>query len=463
MSVTKIEKVSSEGLQSVYKVIVPADIVEQTIVERAREIGKNFKMHGFRPGHVPLPIIRNKMKEDIHRSTLEKLISDSCSNITKDAKIEELAVRPTYKLENSFEENKELVFTLTIESAPIFELKPYDFEISKIVPNVPQSDIEEMRKNIMATNPLHEDAEEGYVINNLDSVKYKAIYSKNGKLDASKDINSFVVIPQKIADDDKFLKQVLGKKVHESFEFIPDDKQKVKYQVTIEEVKKAIKNITQEEYALKIGFKNIDEWNNAIKASLESQINSKAYLYHKSQIIENFTKDYSFDLPKSVVAQETQVVLNQVKSEIADAKQKGEEVKEKSDDEIKNEYLDTTNKRVMLGYIFNKIARKENIVATDDEVNQSILVEINANPTMADKIIEYYRRNQIMLAYRRAELTERKVVSFLMSNVKTKDEPKTLKEVEALVESLLADDEQSSSISSSPVEDSASLVEEKNE
>ena len=101
MSVTKIEKVSSEGLQSVYKVIVPADIVEQTIVERAREIGKNFKMHGFRPGHVPLPIIRNKMKEDIHRSTLEKLISDSCSNITKDAKIEELAVRPTYKLENS--------------------------------------------------------------------------------------------------------------------------------------------------------------------------------------------------------------------------------------------------------------------------------------------------------------------------------------------------------------------------
>ena len=94
-------------------------------------------------------------------------------------------------------------------------------------------------------------------------------------------------------------------------------------------------------------------------------------------------------------------------------------------------------------------------------LNQSVLAEINANPAMADKIVEYYRRNTVMLAYRRAEITERKVVSFLMATVKTKEEPKTLKEVETLVETLLADDEQSSSISSSPVEDSANLVEER--
>ncbi len=436
-----VEKVSSEGLKSVFKVVIPSNVVETTLDAEAVEKGKNFKMHGFRKGHVPSSIIRKLKKEEIHRDALEKLVTDACNNVLKQNEIKELATKPTFKLENQLEEGKELSLVLTVEKTPEFELKPYDFEISKIVPNVPQSDIEELQKKIMENSPIREDADVAHVIQNSDKVVYKAIYTKNGKTDKNKNISSYVIIPNDVPEDNKFLNQLLGKKVKESFDFTQDDKEGIVYKVTIENIQTVIKNVKPDEYAVKVGFKDLTEWSNAVKKSIESSILSKAYLYHKSQIIEALMKEYSFDLPKTIVEQESKVVLQQIKNEREEKKRKGKKVEEKTDAELMEEYSDTVSKRVLLGYIFNKIAQKEKIVATDDELNQSVFSELQANPNMSNQIVEYYRRNPVMLTYKRAEITERKVVDFLVSNVKTKDEPKTLKETEELVNKLLEEDD----------------------
>ena len=439
-----IEKVSSEGLKSIFKVVIPSDIVENAFDAKAREKGRNFKMHGFRPGHVPLPIIRKVKKDEISRDALDKLVTDACNSVLNQNEIKELATKPTFKLEKQLEEGKELSITLTIETTPKFELKPYDFEISKIVPNVPQSDIEEWQKKIMAESPIREPAEDSHTIAALDSVSYSAVYNKNGKPNKSKDISNTVIIPSEISKNDKFLNQLLGKKIRDTFDFVANEQDGERYSVSINSIQKVVKNLTPEEYAVKSGFKDLSEWNDAIKKSIEHNILNSAYLYHKSQIIEALMKDYSFDLPKTIVDQESKVVLQQIKAERESEKRKGEKVEDKSDDELMTEYADTVQKRVLLGYIFNKIARKEGIVATDYEVNQVILAEIQANPTMAKQIVEYYRRNPVLLTYKRAEITERKVVDFLVAHVKTKEEPKTLSEIETMVQKLLDEDEDES-------------------
>lgn len=437
----KVERLSSEGLKSVYKISVPAEVVEDALNTEAKERGRNFKMPGFRPGHVPISVIRNRFRVDVKKGALDKIVSVACNKVIKDEKIEELAVRPNYKLDNQLEDNKDLNFSLTIEVAPKFELKPYDFEISKAVPNVPQSEIEEFRNNIMDSNPIHKDSKEGDVVQNLDKVTYKALYYKDGNADASKDANGSVVIPLTVPDDEKFLKILINKKVGDELDFNPEDQPNVTYKVSIEKIEKAIKDVNPKDYAVKAGFKDLSEWDATIKRHIENNINNQAYLYHKSQIIEALMKQYSFDLPQSVIDRETQVVLSQIKAEREERKKKGDEIEDKTDEELKKEYAETIDKRVLLGYIFNKIAVKENIVASDDELNKVVWDEINQNPQFANQIVDYYRKNPVLLTYKRAEITEHKVVDFLVSNAKTKNEPLTLNEITEKVHKLLEEDD----------------------
>lgn len=438
------EKISTDGLQSKYKITFPASLIEETIIAATREKAKTVKMPGFRPGKVSLPIVRSRFKDEINRSAVEFLVSNTCNQIIKENNIQELALRPSYVFDNEqnqFEEGKDISIIVTIDSAPIFDLKPYDFEITKIVPNVTDDAIEDVCKNIMTNNPAYVNIKEERGVQVNDRVHYSAEYFHKGVADSSKNVDSFVVIPEN--NEDPFIQALLGKKVNEQFEFTIPNNKKILYKVKIKEIQVQDNNIEPAQYATASGFKSLDEFNGAIKSQIENNINSQAYLYHKSQIIEALVKEYNFELPKSVVEQEKKSILRQIRNERDKAIANGEKLDNKTDKELMDEYSDTVNKRVMLGYIFSKIAEQEGIEATDDELNNVILREINARPDLSNRIIEYYRNNPAAINYKRAEITEQKVVAFLIGKVKTKEELKTEKEVNDLVKALLEEDDNS--------------------
>ena len=443
MSTNKIlEKISTDGLQSKYRITFPASLIEETIIAATKEKAKTVKMPGFRPGKVSLPIVRSKYKEEINKSAVEFLVSDTCNEIIKDNNIQELALKPSYIFDNEnnqFEEGRDVSVVVTIDSVPTFDLKPYDFEIIKIVPNVTDNAIEDARKNIMKNNPAYIAIREDRGIQANDRVHYFAEYFHKGVPNASNNIDSFALIPDNT--EDPFIQSLLGKKVADSFEFTLPNNKKVLYKVTVKEIQVKEPNIDPAQYAVANGFKSLDEFNGAIKNQVENNINSQAYLYHKSQIIEALVKEYDFELPKSVVEQEKRNILRQIRSERDKAQANGEKLDTKTDKELMEEYSDTVNKRVLLGYIFNKIAKQEGIEATDDELNSVLLNEINARPDLGNRIVEYYRNNPSAINYKRAEITEQKVVNFLISKVKTKEEMKTEKEVNDLVKALLEDDD----------------------
>lgn len=441
------EKISTDGLQSKYRIVFPVNVVEETIISAAKEKAKTVKMPGFRPGKVSLPIVRSRYKDEINSNAIDFLVSNTCNQIIKENNIKELALRPSYVFDNEqnkFEEGKDVSVIVTIDEVPTFDLKPYDFEITKIIPNVTDEAIEEARKNIMNNNPTYTSIKEDRTVQLEDRVHYLAEYSHKGVSDSSKNIDSFILINDSNKED-PFVKELLGKKVNDVFEFEMPNNKKVLYIVTIKEIQEKDISITPEQYATTHGFKSLDEFNGAIKNQIENNINNQAYLYHKSQIIEALVKEYDFELPKSVVEQEKKNILRQIRNERNKAQANGEQLDTKTDNELMEEYSDTVNKRVLLGYVFSKIAKQEGIEATDDELNNVLLNEINARPDLSNRIIEFYRNNPSAINYKRAEITEQKVVNFLISKVKTKEELKTEKEVNNLIKSLLEEEEDNNS------------------
>ena len=252
-----------------------------------------------------------------------------------------------------------------------------------------------------------------------------------------------ILIPDAIPEGAEFLSNFVGKKIGESFDFVPATDKNLKYKITIRSIKKALTDLSPEEYAKRRGFKDLKELDAAIKEKLENDINVQAFLYHKNQILETLEKQYKFDLPQGVVDQEMDSVIANVKRELAnDAKKAGKDSKkekQKTDDELKKEFADVVNKRVLLGYVLNRIAKEEKISATDREVQNAIVAEINRNPATAKAMVEYYSKNPGAVSYKKAEIIERKVVSFLVGKAKCKEVAKTKQEIDAIVEKLLED------------------------
>lgn len=434
------ENIKSDGMSFEYKVTFLAKEIESNIEKEVEKRAKTFKMQGFRPGHVPLNIVRSNVENSVIKDVLENLISEACKSVIKDAKVQDLASKPTYKFEDRYEKGKDLNLTMFIEVAPSFELHPYEMEITKVLPKVSEKEINDATETLMKTSPIYEKAEFGYQVKSKDEVSYRADCYNKGVESKKKSFSNNIIIPDVIPEDAEFLKNFVGKKVGESFDFVPATDKNLTYKITVKSIRKALTDLSVEEFAKKRNFKDVKEMQDAIKEKLEADINNQAFIYHKNQILEKLEKEYKFDLPQGILDQEMNSVLKNVKQEAeAAAKKEGKKPEIKSDEELKKEYADIVRKRVLLGYVLNKIAKEEKITATEKEIQQAIIAEINSNPNMAQIIVDYYSKNPEAVAYKKAEIIEYKVISFLISKAKTNEVEKTKKEIDEIVNKLLED------------------------
>ena len=67
-----VTETSAEGLKREFKITVPASEVEEEITKRLGEIGRVVRIPGFRPGKVPLPLLRKRYGPAVRGEVLEK-------------------------------------------------------------------------------------------------------------------------------------------------------------------------------------------------------------------------------------------------------------------------------------------------------------------------------------------------------------------------------------------------------
>jgi trigger factor len=327
-----------------------------------------------------------------------------------------------------------------VETVPDFELKEFKGKITKITPLIEKKIIEAAKKSLMDSDPILVKADRDYVIKPGDGVSYRAQYIVNGTPSKKKSFENSMLIPQNLPEDIPFLNGFIGKKIGESFDFSPEGSHDVTCRLTIKSIKKSLLHLSFEEYAEIKGFKSAEELEKIIVEALEADIKKSAFIYHKQQILNILVKEYNFDLPKSIVEQETRNVIARIRQEIDKERAHGEATEEdlkKTDEDFAIEYGDLIRKRVLLGYILNKFAKKYGITVDNNEVKNAIIAEANSNPSRANDIIKYYATYPTAAEYLRAEIVEMRVIMHLIDMSECEEVEKTKKEVEKLVDKIL--------------------------
>src|SRR5437773_10779772 len=80
----QVTETSAEGLKREFKITVPASEVEEQITRRLGEIGRSVRIPGFRPGKVPMPMLRQRFGPAVRGEGLESTVQDSSAEAIRE-------------------------------------------------------------------------------------------------------------------------------------------------------------------------------------------------------------------------------------------------------------------------------------------------------------------------------------------------------------------------------------------
>ena len=147
----QVTEVKSEGLSLEYKIALPAKEIEEKVSHRLSEIAKTASMPGFRPGKVPVSLLRKRYGPSVMGEILESAVSSSAEQAMAEKGVRPVS-QPQFEV-TSFEDGKDLEYTMSLDILP--EIKLPDFskiKIERMVPKVEEKDVEDTLKRIADAN-----------------------------------------------------------------------------------------------------------------------------------------------------------------------------------------------------------------------------------------------------------------------------------------------------------------------
>ena len=155
MSETKITKLSSKGLLREFNAVVPEDQVKLELETKLHSISSEVKIPGFRPGKVPLPVLKSKFAKSVMGEVLEKIVNNTIKKIIENNKLD-VVTQPKVKVE-SYEEGKDLSCKISIEISPdIPEIDFSKMSFNRYSAAVTDGDLEHTLKDLASKHKRFE-------------------------------------------------------------------------------------------------------------------------------------------------------------------------------------------------------------------------------------------------------------------------------------------------------------------
>ena len=117
----KVTVDSKKGLKTDLRVIVDKKTINDQMLGRFEEIKKTVNLKGFRPGKVPIEVLKRQFGKVVYGEILDKVLKESSSKALEDKKIK-VAGQPKIDLKKHGE-NKDLEYTIHVEQLPKIETK----------------------------------------------------------------------------------------------------------------------------------------------------------------------------------------------------------------------------------------------------------------------------------------------------------------------------------------------------
>lgn len=428
---------NTDGLTREFNVVIPATSIEERVVSRLTEVGRQVRLPGFRPGKVPMKLLRTRFGQSVRGEILENTISESTQ-----AALTEKALKPAMqpKVELvTFEEGKDLEFSVKLEILP--EIGATNFSgIELTRPVSPVSD-EEMDKAIQdflksrrttevvtaARGAKKGDAVVADFVGTTDGVEFQGGKAK----DATIEIGAGTFIP---GFEDQLVGAKAGASVTVKVTFPEDYGAKdlagkpAEFKVDVKELRTFTTPELTDELAAQTGDANAEALKARMRTFLQQSHDQASRLRVKRLLLDQLAESHSFPVPLGMVDVEFDAIWRQIE-QVMKSGQLDPEDASKSEDELKSEYRAIAERRVRLGLLLSDIGQKNNVAVSQDDLARAMTQEAMRYPGQEQAVFEYYQRNPQALESLRAPIFEEKVVDFIFAKATITEETVSLEEL----------------------------------
>jgi trigger factor len=430
----QVTETLSDGLKRAYTVVVPAEEIETRRMARLTDLGKTLRLPGFRPGKVPLPVVKQRYGTAVSAEVLEESVNQATQQVLSERglrpaqqpKVDLVTADPTQAgaTDLEFKVELELLPDITLPDFGSIALTRLRAEPLAASVDTTLEQIATRNRELVDLTP-EQVAERGAAPGQVLTVDYigrvdGTAFPGGTGTDMDVEIGGSGFIPG-FSEGMDGMKPGDVRTIDVTFPEEYSAKELAGKAATFEITAKALRGSVvppvDDALAGKIGFETLEELRGVITQQMQRDLDAVSRLRLKRQLLDALAGLANFAAPEGMVEQEFGQIWQRLESDRAAGKLDADD-RDKPEETLRAEYRGIAERRVRLGLLLAEIGRLNAIAVTAEEMNRVIRQEAGRYPGQEAQMMELFRKYPAAADQLRGPIFEDKVVDFILELAK---------------------------------------------
>ncbi len=434
----------NEGLKRAYTLTITAKDIDAKVDAEVKRVAPQVRMPGFRPGKVPVNLVRKMHGEALTQDALNAAVQEGVQSLLAEKALRP-AMQPTVALGDDYAPGKDVELKVELEVLPDVPTPAIDgLKLERLTIPVADEAVDEQLKKFADQQKRWDDAgdkaaEQGdlVTVDFVGKTEDGVAFEGGTGTDMGVEIGAGRLIPG-------FEDQLVGAKTGEERQLavtFPEDYgakelagKPATFDIVVKSVKTAAESTIDDELATSLGLESLEQLRGLLKGQIEQEHNGLTRTHMKRKLLDQLAEGHDFPVPPSMVEAEFAQIWQQLEHETTHEADPAAALAEMEND--RDDYRKIAERRVRLGLLLSEIGQANGIEVTQQEMQRLIMQAAQQyGAEDRQKFIQYVQQEPMAAAQLRAPLYEDKVVDFLFEKAEVTDRESTREELEAAIES----------------------------
>lgn len=421
---------NTSGLERRLTVQVPGEEIQVKIDSKLREISKTVRVKGFRPGRVPMKVVRQRYGKQIRQDILNETIQEGLQQAIRDQDLRP-ASRPRLDSEPEDKEGGDFEFSALLEVYPdIGALDVSEINMERPATDITDEDVEEMLNTLRTQRrewtPVERKAQEGdqVLIDYSAEIEERRVPEEGTKrLAVVMGDSGFDKLEKELA------KLTGGENASIKLEFPQDFREpelagkKAKVELSTVSVSEGSLPEVDEDFIKSFGVEDgtLDSFKAEIRDNLQRELKQATSTLLKKSLVEELKRIApDLEVPDSLVRQEASSMVAQLAQ--------GQQIPPEQMQALIEPFRDQAEDRVRAGLLLGELAHQNQIRTSPARVRDAVEMVANTYEDPSE-VIQLYYSNQGLMQQIESSVLEEQVVDWVLENAKVSEKEMNFQEV----------------------------------
>ena len=413
---------TTSGLERRMTVGIPADRIENEVNKRLQQTAKRARVDGFRPGKVPMSVIRKRFGASAHQEVIGEVIQSSFYEAIMQEKLNP-AGAPSVE-PKSMEEGKDFEYIATFEVYPEVALAGFEsISVERPESEVTDADVDTMLDTLRKQNTRFEAVERA--AENGDQVTIDFVGKIDGEAFQGGAANGTNLVLGSGRMIPGFEDGLVGAKAGDSLTLnvtFPEDYQNLdlagkaaEFETTVQAVAAPALPELDDEFFAQFGVTEggLDGFRAEVRKNMERELRQAIKTKVKGQVMDGLLKTNTVEVPKALISNEIDRLREQAVQQFGGANIQASQLPAEL-------FEEQAKRRVSLGLIVAEVVKQKELKPDENRVRE-LIEEMASAYQEPEQVVAWYYKNAEQLNEVRSVVLEEQVVDTVLQQAKVTD------------------------------------------